>query len=361
MPSVEVIDLRRTAVDYTAMAQGGVDYGAVIREPLHHAIVETMSRGEQSILLLNRRGYSSFMQCMDCGAVATCPHCSITLTLHRNPERLICHYCLHKEEPRPDCSRCGGRNLKQRGLGTQQVERLLCERFPAARVARMDVDTTSGKWAHTRILDRVAAGEVDILLGTQMIAKGLDFPNVTLVGVVDADVGINLPDFRASERCFQLLSQVSGRAGRGAKGGRVLIQTRLPGHHAVRYAVAHDYASFVHDEMQGRIDPPYPPNVRLANIVFSGLVEDSTAKLAIHAGEWLRELITTRAGNEVTVVGPAPCPIERIKSRWRWHILLKSDQPGELTRVSRYFMERFEVPSTAQMRVTLDRDPVALL
>ncbi|HEY3133216.1 MAG TPA: primosomal protein N' [Gemmatimonadaceae bacterium] len=361
LPSVEVIDLRKTPVDYTAMAQGGIDYGAVIREPLHDAIVETMNRGEQSILLLNRRGYSSFIQCMDCGSVATCPHCSITLTLHRNPERLVCHYCLHKEEPRPDCTRCGGKNLKQRGLGTQQVERLLCERFPAARVARMDVDTTTGKWAHTRILDRVAAGEVDILLGTQMIAKGLDFPNVTLVGVVDADVGINLPDFRASERCFQLLSQVSGRAGRGAKGGRVLIQTRLPGHHAVRYAVAHDYVSFVHDEMAGRVDPPYPPNVRLANIVFSGTVEESTAKLAIRAGEWLRELIATRAGNGITVVGPAPCPIERIKSRWRWHILLKSDQPGELTRVSRYFMERFDIPSTAQLRVTLDRDPVALL
>ncbi|MFL5597118.1 MAG: primosomal protein N' [Gemmatimonadaceae bacterium] len=361
LPSVEVIDLRKTAVDYTAMAQGGIDYGAVIREPLHHAIVETMRRGEQSILLLNRRGYSSFIQCIDCGAVATCPHCSITLTHHRNPERLVCHYCLHKEDPRPDCQRCGGRNLKQRGLGTQQVERLLCERFPAARVARMDVDTTSGKWAHTRILDRVAAGEVDILLGTQMIAKGLDFPNVTLVGVVDADVGINLPDFRASERCFQLLSQVSGRAGRGAKGGRVLIQTRLPGHHAVRYAVAHDYVSFVRDEMVGRADPRYPPNVRLANIVFSGFVEDATAKLAIHAGEWLRELITTRAGDEVVVVGPAPCPIERIKSRWRWHVLLKSEHPGELTRVSRYFMERFEIPNTAQLRVTLDRDPVALL
>ena len=361
LPAVEVVDLRRTAVDYTAMAQGGVDYGAVIREPLHHAMVETMSRGEQTILLLNRRGYSSFMQCMDCGAVATCPHCSITLTLHRNPERLVCHYCLHKEDPRPDCARCGGRNLRQRGLGTQQVERLLTERFPSARIARMDIDTTSGKWAHTRILDRVAAGEVDILLGTQMIAKGLDFPNVTLVGVVDADVGINLPDFRASERCFQLLSQVSGRAGRGAKGGRVLIQTRLPEHHAVRYAVAHDYVSFVRNEMQGRVDPPYPPNVRLANIVFSGLVEESTAKLAIHASEWLRELITTRAVDEITVVGPAPCPIERIKNRWRWHILLKSDQPGELTRVGRYFMERFEVPSTAQLRVTLDRDPVALL
>jgi len=361
LPDVQVIDLRKLATDYSGMAQGGIDYGAVIREPLHDALVECMRRGEQSILLLNRRGYSSFVQCIDCGAVATCPHCSITLTHHRNPERLVCHYCLHKEDPRPDCTRCGGRNLKQRGLGTQQVERLLCERFPAARIARMDFDTTSGKWAHTRILDRVASGEVDILLGTQMIAKGLDFPNVTLVGVVDADVGINLPDFRASERCFQLLSQVSGRAGRGAKGGRVLIQTRLPTHHAVRYAVSHDYVSFVRDEMEGRVDPPYPPNVRLANIVFSGVVEDSTAKLAIHAGEWLRELITTRAGEEVTVVGPAPCPIERIKSRWRWHVLLKTAHPGELTRVSRYFMERFEVPHTAHLRVTLDRDPVALL
>jgi primosomal protein N' (replication factor Y) (superfamily II helicase) len=361
LPNVDVIDLRKIPVDYSGMAQGGIDYGAVIREPLHDAIVETMSRGEQSILLLNRRGYSSFIQCIDCGAVATCPHCSITLTHHRNPERLVCHYCLHKENPRPDCTRCGGRNLKQRGLGTQQVERLLCERFPAARVARMDVDTTSGKWAHTRILDRVAAGEIDILLGTQMIAKGLDFPNVTLVGVVDADVGINLPDFRASERCFQLLSQVSGRAGRGAKGGRVLIQTRIPSHHAVRFAVAHAYSSFVREELLGRVDPQYPPNVRLVNIVFSGSIEDSTAKLAIHAGEWLRELIATRAGDDVIVVGPAPCPIERIKRRWRWHVLLKSEHPAELTRVSRYFMERFEVPGRAQLRVTLDRDPVALL
>ena len=361
LPSVEVIDLRKIAVDYSGMAQGGVDYGAVIREPLHDALANCLSRAEQAILLLNRRGYSSFVQCNDCGAVATCPNCSITLTHHRNPERLVCHYCLHKEEPRPDCTRCGGRNLKQRGLGTQQVERLLSERFPAARIARMDFDTTSGKWAHTRILDRVAAGQIDILLGTQMIAKGLDFPNVTLVGVVDADVGINLPDFRASERCFQLLSQVSGRAGRGAKGGRVLIQTRIPSHHAVRYAVSHDYESFVREELAGRVDPPYPPNVRLANVVFSGLKEDPTAKLAIRAGEWLRELIAHRAPGSITVVGPAPCPIERIKNRWRWHVLLKTEQPGELTRVGRYFMEKFEIPSVAQLRVTLDRDPVALL
>jgi primosomal protein N' (replication factor Y) len=361
LPSIEVIDLRKVAVDYSGMAQGGVDYGAVIREPLHDALANCLSRAEQAILLLNRRGYSSFVQCNDCGAVATCPNCSITLTHHRNPERLICHYCLHKEEPRPDCTRCGGRNLRQRGLGTQQVERLLSERFPASRIARMDFDTTSGKWAHTRILDRVAAGQIDILLGTQMIAKGLDFPNVTLVGVVDADVGINLPDFRASERCFQLLSQVSGRAGRGAKGGRVLIQTRIPSHHAVRFAVSHDYTSFVREELAGRVDPPYPPNVRLANIVFSGLKEDPTAKLAIRAGDWLRELIAHRAPGSITVVGPAPCPIERIKNRWRWHVLLKTEQPGELTRVGRYFMEKFEIPAVAQLRVTLDRDPVALL
>jgi primosomal protein N' (replication factor Y) len=361
LPRIDIIDLRGVAMNYTGMAQGGVDYGAVIREPLHDAIVNCLSRGEQSILLLNRRGYSSFVQCIDCGSVATCPNCSITLTHHRSPERLVCHYCLHKEPPRPDCPRCGGRNLKQRGLGTQQVERLLCERFPAARIARMDVDTTSGKWAHTRILDRVADGEIDILLGTQMIAKGLDFPNVTLVGVVDADVGINLPDFRASERCFQLLSQVSGRAGRGIKGGRVLIQTRIPTHHAVRYAVSHDYESFVREEMDGRVEPAYPPNVRLANVVFSGLKEETTAKLAIAAGEWLRALIAAREGETITVVGPAPCPVERIKNRWRWHLLLKTENPGALTRVGRYFMEKFDVPSVAQLRVTLDRDPVALL
>src|SRR5204863_1126419 len=163
-----------------------------------------------------------------------------------------------------------GNLLRQRGLGTQQVERLIAERFPAARVARMDVDTTSGKWAHAEILDRVARHEVDVLLGTQMIAKGLDFPNVTLVGVVDADVGINLPDFRASERSFQLMSQVAGRAGRGPKGGEVIIQTRVPSHHAVRFAIAHDYASFVRVELEGREKPIYPPFIRIANVVFSG-------------------------------------------------------------------------------------------
>jgi primosomal protein N' (replication factor Y) len=194
-----------------------------------------------------------------------------------------------------------------------------------------------------------------------MIAKGLDFPNVTLVGVIDADVGVNLPDFRASERCFQLLSQVAGRAGRGPKGGRVLIQTRIPSHHAVRFAVAHDYHAFVRQEMMGREHPPYPPLVRLANIVFSGTEEESTAGLAIRGAEWIQRLLQRRTEGDVTLVGPAPCPVERIKNRWRWHLLLKTEHPGTLTRVGRYFVERFPVPQSDQLRVTFDRDPVALL
>jgi primosomal protein N' (replication factor Y) len=359
LPRVDVIDLRHRLQPPDGSTGPYTGYDGIIREELDAALSERLKKGEQSILLLNRRGYSSFVQCNDCGDVVVCPNCSITLTLHRAPERLLCHYCAHQEPLRSKCKRCGGETLKHRGLGTQQVERLMSDRFPSARIARMDVDTTSGKWAHAEILDRVSSGAVDILLGTQMIAKGLDFPNVTLVGVVDADVGINLPDFRASERCFQLLSQVAGRAGRGPKGGRVLIQTRVPSHHAVRCAVNHDYATFVAQELEGRVNPSYPPNLRLVNIVFSGTDSSATASLATRGADWMRDLLTTHTGGDITLIGPAPCPIERVKTRWRWHILLKSQNAGELTRVSRYFMERFKGP--AALRVTLDRDPVALL
>jgi primosomal protein N' (replication factor Y) len=245
-------------------------------------------------------------------------------------------------------------------MGTQQVERLVADRFPGARIARMDVDTTTGKWAHAEILDRVGRGEVDILLGTQMIAKGLDFANVTLVGVVDADVGINLPDFRASERCFQLLSQVAGRAGRGPKGGRVIIQTRLPSHHAVVCAVAHDYAGFVREEMAGRVHPPYPPVVRLVNVVVSGTNESETQGFAEADAQWLRRLMAARGVTDVQVIGPAPCPVERIKTRWRWHFLLKGENPASLSRIGQYYVRHGPRPPHA-IRVTLDRDPVALL
>jgi primosomal protein N' (replication factor Y) len=194
-----------------------------------------------------------------------------------------------------------------------------------------------------------------------MIAKGLDFPNVTLVGVIDADVGINLPDFRASERCFQLLSQVAGRAGRGPKGGEVLIQTRSPSHHAVRCAVTHDYHAFVDEELKGRASPPYPPTLRLANVVLSGTKEDATARLATRAAAWLHRLIAKGGIAGVTVIGPAPCPVERVKNRWRWHVLIKAERPAELGRVARYLVEKFEVPAKDGMRMTLDRDPVQLL
>ena len=355
LPLVEVIDLTKRR------ARPDDRVGQVLSEPLQAALETTLDRGEQAILLLNRRGFASFVQCPSCGFVATCPNCSISLTAHTSPERMVCHYCLHHQPPVADCPRCGTAVLGQRGLGTQQVERLVGERFPRARIARMDVDTTSGKWAHVEILDRVASGEVDILLGTQMIAKGLDFPNVTLVGVIDADVGINIPDFRASERCFQLLAQVAGRAGRGAKSGRVLIQTRVPAHHAVRCAVTHDYDAFVHEELSGRDSPPYAPVVQLANLILSGSVENEVQRAADAAADWLRRLFAARDVRGVTVVGPAPCPVERVKQRWRWHVLLKAGDGRTLSRVGRYFVQRFVPPGGQELRVTWDRDPVSLL
>jgi primosomal protein N' (replication factor Y) len=364
LPRVCVVDMRvpkgQTVPPPHATTEEGLAR-LVLSEQLETALRERLARREQSILLLNRRGYSAFVQCAQCGDVETCPNCSISLTYHRAPERLVCHYCRYAEAPRARCKRCGGAVLRQRGLGTQQVERILAERIPSVRIARMDVDTTSGKWAHADILDRVAHGEVDVLLGTQMIAKGLDFPNVTLVGVVDADVGINLPDFRASERCFQLLSQVAGRAGRGPKGGDVFIQTRVPNHHAVVCAVEHDYERFVRQELEGRVQPPYPPTTRLVNVVFSGRREEETMQLAMEAADRVRSLLAALPENAVTIVGPAKCPIERIKNRWRWHFMLKSNLSSYVTKVSRYLAQRVDVPAKAQLRVVVDRDPISLL
>lgn len=356
LPAVRIVDLRQ---ELRAAPPNDRAKRSVLSAPLESALRERLSRGEQSILLLNRRGYASFVQCEE-GHVATCPNCSISLTYHRTPERLVCHYCLHQAPAGGNCSECGLELKRQRGLGTQQVERLLIETFPDARVARMDVDTTSGKWAHTEILDRVARGEVDVLLGTQMIAKGLDFPNVTLVGVIDADIGINLPDFRSSERTFQLLSQVAGRAGRGPKGGEVFIQTRAPGHHAVRCAMTHDFQGFVDEELPARESPPYPPTLRLANVVVSGLDEAAVAQFAQEVADWLVKA-DLQFGLGVTLLGPAPCPLERIKNRWRWHVLLKSERQAPLTRLLRGLLTGVEVPARHDLRLVADRDPVSLL
>ncbi|MCC7195308.1 MAG: primosomal protein N' [Gemmatimonadaceae bacterium] len=358
LPRVGLVDLRAETKDAVGAERA---LRSVLSRPLQRAIGERLERGEQSILLLNRRGYAAFVQCGECEWVAECPRCSISLTYHRVANQMVCHYCQHREEPRGACPRCGAGTLRQRGLGTQQVERVLGEQYPSARIARMDVDTTSGKWAHAEILGRVGRGEVDILLGTQMIAKGLDFPNVTLVGVVDADTGINLPDFRASERTFQLVSQVAGRAGRGPKGGEVIVQTRVPTHHALHAAQRHDYLRFVAEELRYRASPAYPPVVRLANVVFSATREHAAADLAVRAGEWFARVLASVPPGAIEAIGPAPCAIDKIKDRWRWHLMLRAWKPGTLTKVARKFLVEFEVPSREGQRVVLDRDPVSLL
>ncbi|HET8656123.1 MAG TPA: primosomal protein N' [Longimicrobiaceae bacterium] len=360
LPPIRVVDLRAERKRQRE-AQNAAP-AAIFSEPLVDAMRERLRRGEQTILLLNRRGYATFVQCRECGQVWHCPQCNVSLTYHRRRARLTCHYCFH-EEPSPDhCSACGSSDLSFRGVGTEQVERSLGELLPDARIARMDVDTTSGKWAHHEILGRVERGEVQVLLGTQMIAKGLDFPNVTLVGVINADVGINLPDFRATERTFQLITQVAGRAGRGPKGGEVIVQTALPGHYAIECAVEHDFLGFAERELEARRSPAYPPHARLLNVVVSGLTEEATHHGAERAAQWIQGLLREGGLADVELIGPAPCPIDRLRGRWRWHLLLRAESPGRLARVGRFFAEHFSLPGGKDdLRVALDRDPVQLL
>lgn len=363
LPRVEVLDLRKGKDTSQGPAPRPGRGAGVLSEELVAAIDDRLKKGEQIILLLNRRGYSSFVQCRECGDVEQCENCSISLTYHRVTKRIVCHHCRF-EAPAPSrCPSCGSQDLSFRGLGTEQVERVTAETFPDARIARMDVDTTSGKWAHQRILERVERGEVDVLLGTQMIAKGLDFPRVTLVGVINADVGMHLPDFRASERTFQLLSQVAGRAGRGVLGGSVIIQTSLPDHYAIRAAVTHDFESFAERELGERARPQYPPHVRLVNVVVSSPDQQLAATTAEQGAHYVRRWLTAeaRAGREIVeLVGPAPAPIERLHNRWRWHFLLRASSPNALGRAAQVIMDGFKLPS-GDVRLTLDRDPVALL
>jgi primosomal protein N' (replication factor Y) len=360
LPEVRVIDLRVKRGGGGGPPSPG---GSILGEQLVEGIRVRLRRREQVILLHNRRGYSSFVQCRECGDVEQCANCSISLTYHRVTRRLLCHHCRYEEAAPSRCGRCGSTDLSFRGLGTEQVERVTAETFPEARIARMDVDTTSGKWAHQRILERVERGDVDILLGTQMIAKGLDFPRVTLVGVVNADVGIHMPDFRASERTFQLLSQVAGRAGRGKLGGEVLLQTSLPEHYAVRAAVAHAYEAFAERELAERESPPYPPWVRIVNVVWSSPTQPLAAAAAEQAAAWLEARLAASGrpeGGSVAIVGPAPAPIERLHGRWRWHFLLRSRSPRAIGEAARALAEGFKAPA-GDIRLALDRDPVALL
>ncbi|MEE9208310.1 MAG: primosomal protein N' [Gemmatimonadota bacterium] len=360
LPAVELVDLKqvRKAVSEAEVEQEGP---LVLSPRLREAIAERLERSEQSILLLNRRGYSTFLQCPECGFVWSCPSCSVSLTWHRRRSVLLCHHCAH-EAPGPSaCGQCGTDQIEFGGMGTEQVERRVGELFPAARILRMDADTTGGKWAHREMLERVRRREVDILLGTQMIAKGLDFPGVTLVGVINADVGLNLPDFRATERTFQLVSQVAGRAGRGDEAGQVIVQTMHPGHVALKAAINHDYEGFAEAELADREGPGYPPHQRLANVVISGPSQSRVSEKAVELAEWTTRIIASVAGRPgVSLAGPAPCPIDRLRGRWRWHYLLRSDSAPALGKLLRHTAWTHGQPGGG-LRIEIDRDPEALL
>ncbi len=356
LPDVRVVDLRsRPGRGGHPRSQPGDPPPRTLSPRLTAALRRRLERREQTILLLNRRGYASFALCEVCGAVGECFQCSVSMTLHRGRGLMICHHCGHTETPARECAHCGSRDLSFGGLGTEQVERILLQCFPGARVARMDVDTTRGKWSHRDILERVRTGKVDILLGTQMIAKGLDFPRVTLVGVINADIGLHLPDFRSCERTFQLLAQVAGRAGRARLPGEVIVQTYVPDHYVIRAAVAHDYRGFADRELEARRDPPYPPLVRMARILLSSPAQKDALASAERLGEWLR----ARRGRRPDVLGPAPAPIEKLHGRFRWHVLLRGGV-SEVGRALYAVAEGFR-PTGSDVRVSLDRDPQQLM
>jgi primosomal protein N' (replication factor Y) len=312
LPTVELVDLRQEA-----KARPGQVFGGRLEESIRQRVAD----GEQVILFLNRRGYSAFLLCRDCGYVPRCPNCDVSLTLHRHKIGfLLCHHCDHTQRAPHACPRCLGPKMRQFGLGTQRVEDEVRKLFPSARVARLDRDTIGTKDAHTKIVNAVRDREVDILVGTQMVTKGFDFPGVTLVGVVTADVALNMPDFRASERAFQLLTQVSGRAGRGDRPGEVVVQTFNPEHASIQAASRHDYRSFYTDEIRHREECGYPPFGSLARFLVSH-PEEAVAKSRIEAAAELVRPYAERL--EVEVRGPAPCPLSRLKDRFRFHLLLK--------------------------------------
>lgn len=347
LPAVEVVDLARE----------GAIVGPGLSDVLERALAQALDAGDQALLFLNRRGFASFVQCVDCGWVGACPNCRISLTFHRGSPRLLCHYCDHREPVPGACPACSGRGLDTRGLGTQQVEAAVAARFPAARIERMDLDTTGAKWSHAHLYRAMQAREIDVLVGTQMIAKGFDLPGVALVGVVSADTALHFPDFRATERTFQLLVQVAGRAGRGERPGRVVLQTYLPEHFVITAAAAHDYEAFYRRETPDREALGYPPARRLANVVASGThadrVEAAIGRVADH--------LTAGAVDGLALVGPAPCPLERLRGRWRHHVLLKAESPAILERALWDLARREEELAGSAVRLEIDRDPLSLL
>ncbi len=331
----------------------------VFSDQLLAAVEETHARGEQSIILLNRRGYSSFVLCRSCGERIQCPQCDVTLTFHRGDNCLICHYCGHRAPTPSQCPACRGQFIYFIGEGTEQIEEILRKRFPTLRIARLDRDTTSRRNLYEHAILRFAAGELDMLVGTQMIAKGHDFPNVTLVGVVSVDAGLALPDFRAAERAFQLITQVAGRAGRGELAGRVLIQTFHPEHYALRHARAQDYEGFYQEEIRYRKNLSYPPFVALASLLVHG--EDLTRVQASAAG-LRRALDKANTDRSCRILGPAPAPLSRLRGEHRIQILLKSRSRPRMRAVLDVALADAEATRECDLRaVNVEIDPVNLM
>lgn len=345
LPTVELVDLSEERPE------------GVLAEPLRQALLENLERGEQSLLLLNRRGFAPFLLCVDCGATVRCPNCEITLTYYQQQRVLRCNYCDYSLTPPDACPVCFGSELAPEGAGTERLEEELAELLPAANIGRMDRDTTLRKGSHQKLIDGMANRRIDVLVGTQMVAKGHDFPGVTLVGVVNADSALNLPDFRSAERAFSLLTQVAGRAGRGEKPGRVLIQTYDPEHYVLSCAAGHDYRSFYDEELVNREMLGYPPFGHLVNCLLAGNDEQRVTA----AAEWLADAWQELAADgKVEILGPAPCPLSRLRGKWRRQILLKAASRSALRPLLNNFKDlRSRVP--AGVTATIDVDPIDML
>lgn len=347
LPPVTIVDMK------TMLADGPeTNFSA----PLLEKLKDRLARGEQSVLMLNKRGFSSFVMCRDCGYVPRDPNCNLAMTLHMDSHTLKCHYCGHEEAIPQRCPSCGSQRIRYYGTGTEKVAAELAEILPEARVLRMDQDTTRRKGSMDRMLQQFGAHEADILLGTQMIAKGLDFPDVTLVGVLNADTALGLPDFHASERTFQLLTQVSGRAGRGQKAGEVIVQTFNPQHYAIMYAQQHDYEGFYRQEMAVRHAGNYAPYYYTVQIQASHSDENETAKQMFQIAKWLRR----RVGDDVIILGPSPKPIAKLRNRYYFQIILKLKKRDSVDSLLDELQHRAQKVKDG-LQLSIDRDPVSFM
>ncbi|MEE5988435.1 primosomal protein N' [Ligilactobacillus equi] len=345
LPKVELIDMRNEG-KYAPVPD--------ISNTMLNAIKDRLIKGEQTVLLLNRRGYSSFVMCRECGYVLKCPNCDVSLTLHMDSHSMRCHYCGHEEAIPQTCDSCHSRKIRYYGTGTQKVEEQLQGLLPTARIIRMDVDTTRKKGAHERLLQAFGNKEADILLGTQMIAKGLDFPDVTLVGVLNADTALDLPDFRASERTFQLLTQVAGRAGRAQKAGQVLIQTYNPQHYAIQLAKGQDYERYFQTEMGFRHRVGYPPYYYTIQITASYDNEAATAKKMFTIAGELGKILSPQA----QVLGPTPKAIMRIKNRYYYQLVIKYKHEPLLEDYLKGLLIQAQTEEKKGLKLVIDRDPL---